>query len=83
MELVLAERADPRWRAELNGQRLKPIGGDSWRQVFELPAGATGTVKIWYQIAWPLPTLQVLVVVVAFVLALPLRRPVFDQEDAP
>jgi hypothetical protein len=71
--LVLAERADPRWRATLNGKALTAIGGDSWQQSFEVPSDG-GTVRISYRETWPLPTLQVVVLVLFVLIAIPIRR---------
>ncbi|MBB5748077.1 glycosyltransferase [Micrococcus sp. TA1] len=48
--LVLAERADPGWRATLDGAPLEPVavtGGD-WAQAFELPAGG-GRLQVWHE----------------------------------
>ncbi|AXK45532.1 hypothetical protein [Brachybacterium saurashtrense] len=44
--LVLAERADSGWRAELDGTALAPTEVDGWAQGFELPADAAGEVTV-------------------------------------
>ncbi len=47
--LVLAERADPGWRATLDGTPLDPVAvaeGD-WAQAFELPAEG-GRLQVWH-----------------------------------
>ncbi|WP_099331776.1 glycosyltransferase family 2 protein [Actinomyces minihominis] len=49
--LVLAETADPGWRATLDGKPLIPVadpGTGGWRQAFELPGGG-GELKVTYR----------------------------------
>ncbi|MBX6391432.1 MAG: glycosyltransferase family 2 protein, partial [Frankia sp.] len=46
--LVLAEPADPGWRATLAGQPLPPVAAWGWAQAFELPAGTSGEVQVRY-----------------------------------
>jgi hypothetical protein len=45
--LVLAEGADNGWRAELGGQRLRPVTAWGWAQAFVLPATG-GPLHIWH-----------------------------------
>ena len=71
--LVLAERADPGWRASLDGQPLRATAS-SWRQAFELGPEA-GSLVIEHSPAgrrW-LP-LQAAVLAVTVLLAVPTRR---------
>lgn len=77
-ELVLAEPADPRWRATVGGVRLEPLPTADWRQRFGVPA-AGGELKFeldagppWW--AW----LQLAGLIVALVMMAPGPR-----EDAP
>ncbi len=74
--LVLAERADPRWRATLDGEALRSVDGSGWQQSFDLPADASGKLTVEYS-----PLLhrvwKVGIVVVfgfALVLSLPVRK---------
>ena len=76
--VVLAERASSGWRATLDGVQLEaaePADGE-WRQVFVLPAGASGTLTITYfsqsRSIW-IPA-QIAVFALAALLALPTRR---------
>ncbi len=80
--LVLADSADGRWRASLDGTRLTPVTAWGWAQAFRLPAGG-GTLQLSYDAGerhlelW----LQALAVLVAVVLAAPgVRRP--EEEPA-
>jgi hypothetical protein len=70
--LVLAERADPGWRATFAGERLDAATIDDWSQAFALPTGA-GQVEINHRgperSAWL--TAQLIAVLVAILLALP------------
>ncbi len=74
-QLQLGEAADVRWRAELDGGALVPVA-DGWQQAFALPAaGGTVTYELPSLMPWMLPA-QVLVLLVAAVLAAPaIRRP--------
>ncbi|PFG37594.1 GT2 family glycosyltransferase [Flavimobilis soli] len=47
--LVLAETADPGWRATLDGRELTAVEGERWEQAFELPADATGRVVVQFE----------------------------------
>lgn len=71
-QLVLAEQADPGWRASLAGEPLAPTTHNGWAQAFELPP-AGGEVVVSYdggqRDTWL--TVQLIAVVVAIVLALP------------
>ncbi len=59
-ELVLAEPADPRWRASVGGVALEPLAATDWRQRFSMPAQA-GRLSVhldagppwwaWFQLA--------------------------------
>ncbi|MDR2348958.1 MAG: hypothetical protein LBD90_10195, partial [Bifidobacteriaceae bacterium] len=79
--IVLAERADPNWRATLDGVELAARGGESWAQVFEAPAEG-GRLVIWYQRPWALWTVQLVVLVLAVLVALPVRRQAGEREEA-
>ncbi|GAA3510204.1 glycosyltransferase [Georgenia daeguensis] len=72
--LVLAERADPGWRAWYDGRPLRATT-DGWRQAFELPAH-TGTLTVAHEApgasAWA--WVQGIVVALTVLLALPIRR---------
>jgi GT2 family glycosyltransferase len=80
--LILAERADPGWRASLDGVELEPVAGqaDEWRQSFELPAGE-GRLRVWHAPNWPLIAGQVAVLALAGLLALPIRRSTTAPKD--
>src|SRR5690606_19646881 len=83
-QLVLAEHANPGWRATLAGDPLTPVTYNGWAQAFELPATG-GEVAVSYdggqRQTWL--TVQLLAVVVAIVLALPgMRRQRGAIEDA-
>src|SRR5690606_8049426 len=74
--LVLAERADPSWRAVLDGRELEVVELD-WRQAFALPGGAhEGRLEVEhrprFRTAWL--ALHGGVLLVTGLLALPLRR---------
>jgi GT2 family glycosyltransferase len=79
--LVLAERADSRWRATLDGQPLAAVAGDDWRQVFEVPAGA-GQLRVWYQADWRFALAQAVVLALAALLSLPIRRQAGAREES-
>ncbi|MDR0626472.1 MAG: glycosyltransferase [Bifidobacteriaceae bacterium] len=70
--LILAERTDSRWRATLNGQALAAAQTDEWYQSFELPAGS-GQLRVWYDQPSVFGWVQAGVLVLALLLALPLR----------
>ncbi|MGY5765935.1 hypothetical protein ACXET9_12125 [Brachybacterium sp. DNPG3] len=44
--IVLSERYDSGWRAEVGGHRLEPVLVDGWAQGFVLPAGVSGDVEV-------------------------------------
>lgn len=67
--LVLAEQADPRWRATFNHTTLQPVD-DLDRQVFELPSGE-GEVSWRLAAPWWWSVLQVVALVTCVVLAAP------------
>ncbi|ADP84050.1 hypothetical protein [Pseudofrankia inefficax] len=46
--LVLADPADPGWRATLAGRRLVPVTAWGWAQGFVVPAGPAGEVRVRY-----------------------------------
>jgi len=73
-QLVLAERADPGWRAWLDGRPLRAVE-TSWRQAFAVPAeGGHLTVRHVPpgRTAWA--ALQGTVLLVSLLLAVPVRR---------
>ncbi|QGH68839.1 hypothetical protein [Pseudactinotalea sp. HY158] len=73
--VVLAERADPGWRAWFDGQRLRAVQRD-WQQAFEIPDGEAGRLIVRYEPAgtrvWHLSLL--IVFGLTTLLALPTRR---------
>lgn len=86
--LVLAERADNHWNAEVGGQKLTPLSGQeianldlpSWAQVWELPAGVSGDLTLSYS-QWlhlSLFTAQILALIIGIFVAVPLH---FRKED--
>ncbi|HVE63940.1 MAG TPA: glycosyltransferase family 2 protein [Mycobacteriales bacterium] len=77
--LVLAERADDEWVAELDGKRLAPTTAYDWAQAFSLPAGA-GVITLRRDGAARQSALivQALVLLVVVVLAAP---PIRRRED--
>ncbi len=73
-QLVLAERADPGWRAAVDGVPLAAVDG-GWQQVFAVPTGG-GRVVLTHDPPLRRPWLAVQAVVGAatLLLALPIRR---------
>ena len=72
--VVLAERADPDWRARLDGQPLRAVA-IGWRQGFDLgPRGGTLTIGYAPPSRLPWLALQAIVALVTLLLALPFRR---------
>lgn len=72
--LVLAERADPGWRAWLDGRPLRAVN-DGWRQAFELgPEGGELEVRHVAPDRRPWLVLQGVVLLVSVLLAVPRRR---------
>lgn len=73
--LTLAERADSRWRATLDGAPLRSLDV-GWQQAFEIPAGASGELTVEYaptlHRAWRIAAIAV--IGLWFVLSLPVRR---------
>ncbi|WP_285726712.1 glycosyltransferase [Psychromicrobium xiongbiense] len=74
--VVLAERADPRWSAWFNDQKLTSAaapGAASWAQAFNLPAAA-GHLEIRYEqpAAWWWGAAQVVVFALTLLLVIPL-----------
>lgn len=73
--LTLAERADSRWRATLDGKPLRSLDV-GWQQAFEIPAGASGELTVEYaptlHRAWRIAAIAV--IGLWFVLSLPVRR---------
>ncbi len=47
--LAVAENFNGGWVALLDGKRLKAVRLDGWKQGWELPAGASGTVRLVYE----------------------------------
>ncbi|HKU30777.1 MAG TPA: glycosyltransferase family 2 protein [Arthrobacter sp.] len=76
-QLVLAERADAGWSAWLDGRQLTPTTS-GWAQAFTLPT-AGGKVEVRYSTPWEpwLGVLQVVVIGLTVLLAIPMpaRRP--------
>ncbi|UNX55767.1 hypothetical protein MF406_05905 [Georgenia sp. TF02-10] len=72
--LVLAERADPGWRAWYDGRPLRAVP-QGWQQAFELPAH-TGTLTLTYAAPWSTlwSWVQGVVLGLAVLLAVPVRR---------
>jgi len=75
--VVLAERADPGWSAWLDGRRLTSTTS-GWAQAFTLPPGS-GQLTVRYENPWALwsAVLQVTVIGLTVMLAIPMpaRRP--------
>jgi GT2 family glycosyltransferase len=80
-DIVLAERADPGWRATLDGVELAASGGQTWAQVFQTGA-AGGHLVIWHQAERGLGAIQIAVLALAALVALPVRRAPGEREDA-
>lgn len=80
--LVLAERADARWRVSLDGRALEATEID-WRAAFLLPAGAEGEVELSFhdpaRTAWAVA--QIVVVGVVVLLAVPMRRRDVEEDS--
>lgn len=77
-QLVLSERADPGWRAWLNGTRLTPARHAGWAQAFTLPrSGGVVTVKHVTTGAGVIDLTRLGVIGLALLVAVPLpgRRP--------
>jgi len=73
--LHTGEAADPRWSAELDGQRLAPVEA-GWQQAFAVPAGAgTLTYTLRSATPWFLVAQAVLLLVAAVLAAPAIRRP--------
>ncbi|CAM5781366.1 glycosyltransferase [Cellulomonas persica] len=72
--LVLAERADPHWRATLGGRSLRAVS-NGWRQTFEVPA-ASGRLVVEHEAPQRTTWLaaQALVLGLTVLLAMPVRR---------
>lgn len=78
--VVIAERADDGWRAEIDGRALDAIDGPGgrpgWRQAFTVPPGASGELRVWHELPgdrlWRVG--QTSVLVVSTLLSIPTRR---------
>ncbi len=72
--LVLGERADRGWQATFAGRPLTPVLVDGWAQGFRVPAG-TGDLVVKHVTDWQraIGWAQVIVLLVALVIALPVR----------
>jgi GT2 family glycosyltransferase len=79
--LVLAERADGKWRASLDGEPLAAVESGGWYQAFEVPAGS-GRLHVWHAAPWGFALAQVVVLLLAALLALPIRRAAAVREDS-
>ncbi len=73
--VALAERADPNWHATLDGQKLPPVTASGWAQGFVLPEGS-GHLVVAHEAASErvIGIWQAVVVLLAVLLALPVRR---------
>jgi hypothetical protein len=73
--LVLAERADARWQATLDGHRLTPVTYQGWAQAFQLPAGG-GRLVVRHvdRVASTLDPVRVGAGALALLLAIPLPK---------
>jgi hypothetical protein len=72
--LVLAERADPGWRAELDGRPLRAVPTE-WHQTFEVGAGSGRLVVTHAPVErGPWLAVQAGVLLLTALLALPVRR---------
>jgi hypothetical protein len=80
--LVLADRRDAAWRASLDGTRLTPRRYDGWAQAFVLPAKA-GRLDLGADqgLRPALLWLQLGLLVLVVILALPQVRASLDDED--
>ncbi|MDO5645543.1 MAG: hypothetical protein Q4G21_07660 [Dermabacter sp.] len=74
--IVLAERADPRWQASVDGRALDRAVVDGWAQGFVVPEGTEGHLRITY--GTPFITALVVagyvLVAVSALVAVPWRR---------
>jgi hypothetical protein len=82
--LVLAERADPGWRATLDGHRLPSGVHAGWAQAFELPAWG-GRLEVEHRAPYAAATgaAQLVVAGLALLLAVPLPRRRFRLRPPP
>lgn len=80
--LVLADPRDTGWRATLDGRPLTAARYDGWAQAFELPAGG-GRLRIDHEagVRQALLWVQLGVLVLVVVLALPQARAALDEDD--
>lgn len=67
--LVLSERFDSQWRADVGGTELEPVPVDDWAQGFVVPAGVEGHLVISREQPW-LPLWKVLLYGVTGITAL-------------
>lgn len=72
--VVMAERANDRWVATYNGERLESAN-QGWAQAFQLPASA-GELEITYESvgARPWVIVELTVLMLSLLLAIPIRR---------
>jgi GT2 family glycosyltransferase len=75
-ELRVGEAVDPRWEAQLDGIRLRPVE-QGWQQAFVVPARAAGTltVELRSRARWLLLAQGVLLLVALILAAPAVRRP--------
>ncbi|MCI7551154.1 MAG: glycosyltransferase [Actinomycetaceae bacterium] len=73
--LSLAERDDPRWRATLDGVELSRADNESSMPQWLIPAGAAGTLHVWYSQPWfvTIRIVQAVVAVVGLIGSIPTR----------
>lgn len=74
--LVVSERRDSAWSAQIDGTALEPTTVDGWAQGFVIPAGAEGTLVLERagDGSWTWPLVLGLTVIVTVLVALPWRR---------
>lgn len=76
--LVVNENANRGWQARLDGQRLRSVTIDGWRQGYLLPAGAAGLVHLDYAPQRPYAAGLIVgagaVVILLLLIVLPVRR---------
>lgn len=71
--LDLAERADPRWRATVEGQEIAPTL-DGWNQSWTVPAGELHVTHAGIFAQWWMHAFRIVIVGANLIVCLPLRR---------
>jgi arabinofuranan 3-O-arabinosyltransferase len=81
--LTIAE-PEGAWSATVNGKTLAsaPAYTDAWRQAWVVPAGADGNLVVSFQHGQRLGAIsfQLLILIIALVIALPTYRPYADED---